>query len=100
MFLGFSDIDNLQTPLDDEDDHSTELATWVLTMLKENTDKIINAQMEKQIKQMGKMDLGEDDDDDASVDMSEVGLRKKAKAEQEGLIKIIEEKLEKMDLDG
>jgi hypothetical protein len=101
VFLSFSEVNDLQTPLDDEEDHSTALATWVLAMLRENTDKIINAQMEKQIKQMGKMDLGDDNnDDDASVDTSEEGLHRKAKAEQEGLIKMIEEKIEKMDLDG
>jgi hypothetical protein len=101
ILLSFWEVNDLQTPLDDEEDNSTALATWVLAMLKENTDKIINAQIEKQIKQTGKMDLGDDNnDDDAGVDTSEEGLRKKAKAEQEVLIKVIQEKIEEMDLDG
>lgn len=100
MLLKNSDINILQSPLDDEDDHSAEFAAWVLAMLKENADKIFAARMEKQIEQMGKMDLGDDDNDDGGVDTSEAGMRTKAKAEQEGLIKMIEEKLDSMDLDG
>ena len=48
------------------------------------------------------MDLGNDDDDEdnLSVDTSEAGQRKKANAEQKGLIKMIEQKLESMELDG
>ncbi len=50
---------------------------------------------------MRKMDLGKDyDEDNLDVDNSEAGQRKKAKADQEGLIKKIEQNLERIDLDG
>lgn len=61
-------------------------------MLKEHTDKITNAELEKRSKQMGKMELGDNDDDDEfTVDTSEAGIFKKVKAEQEGLIKMMED---------
>jgi hypothetical protein len=41
---------------------------------------------------MGKMELGDNDDDDEfRVDTSEAGIFKKVKAEQEGLIKMMED---------
>jgi hypothetical protein len=71
-----------------------ELATWVLGMLQENTNKIIASQMQWQ---MGRIDLGGNKDDEGG-DTSDAGMRARAKAEQEGLIKMIEEKFENMDL--
>ncbi len=68
-------------------------------MLKENTDGITKAELEKQIKQMGIMGLGNDKDEDA-IDTSEAGMLKSAKAKREGLIKMIEQKAESMDLDA
>lgn len=98
MLLEHSDIDNFKTQLCGGSGRSADLATLVLTNLKANTNQITDAALNKQ---MGKMDLGNDDDEDnPNVDTSEAGQRKKVQAEQDGLIKMIEQKLESMDLDG
>jgi hypothetical protein len=67
--------------------------------LKENTDKITDVAMNKQIEQMEKMNLGNDDNDRPNGDTSEARQRKKVEAEQVGLIKVIEQKFKSMDLD-
>jgi hypothetical protein len=46
---------------------------------------------------MGRIDLGGNKDDEGG-DTSDAGMRARAKAEQEGLIKMIEEKFENIDL--
>lgn len=52
----------------------------------------MNAELEKRSKQMGKMELGDNDDDDEfRVDTFEAGIFKKVKTEQEGLIKMMED---------
>jgi hypothetical protein len=69
-----------QTPLGDKKDHYDELTVWVLGMLKEHTDKITNAELEKRSKQMGKMELGDNNDDDEfREDIFEAGVFKKVK---------------------
>jgi hypothetical protein len=50
-------------------------------MLKEHTDKITKAELEKRSKQMWKMELGDNNDDDEfREDTFEAGIFKKVKA--------------------
>jgi hypothetical protein len=59
-------------------------------MLNNNTDKITNAQLAKQTAQMGRMNLGNVDDEDSfKMGLSKEGLQKKAQAYQNGLIRMI-----------
>jgi hypothetical protein len=47
--------------LDDEIEHSKALATWVLTILKANTDRMIDEKLEMQLKKPRNMGLSNDE---------------------------------------
>ena len=47
--------------LDDEIEHSKALATWVLAILKANTDRMIDEKLEMQLKKPRNMVLSNDE---------------------------------------